>query len=224
MRGFITYHRVSTAKQGRSGLGLSAQQHTAEGFLRTIQDAKLIAEFVEVEHGTKRGNNRPKLAAALAMCRIHGATLLISKLDRLSRCVSFISALMDSGVDFCACDNPHATRLTIHILAAIAEDEALRISQRTKDALAAAKRRGTPLGGDRGRQTRSQLLAANAASAQVRSAAAQQRAADLQPIIEELRSAGCSTLASIAEGLNQRGITTARGSQWSPAQVYRVLA
>jgi len=222
MQKYIAYYRVSTKKQGRSGLGLEAQQHAASAYLRTEPGSKLIDEFVEVEHGTKRGNHRPKLAAALASCRLHHATLLITKLDRLARNVAFTSALMESGVDFVCCDNPHANRLTIHILAAIAEDEANRISERTKAALAAAKRRGVVLGGNRGNCT--QIASkGNRASAAARGAAAAQRARDLVPVIAELRESGAVSLAQIADGLNQRGITTARGGQWSPAQVYRVI-
>jgi DNA invertase Pin-like site-specific DNA recombinase len=223
MHKFIAYYRVSTKRQGRSGLGLEAQQHIASNYLRSVPESKLIDALVEVEHGTRKGNDRPELAKALAACRIHKATLLISKLDRLARNVAFTSALMESGVDFICCDNPHANRLTIHILSAIAEDEAGRISQRTKEALAAAKRRGVKLGGDRGNCAEI-AGKGNRASAQVRSALAAQRARDLQPVIAELRSAGASSLSELAAGLNARGILTARGREWSPTQIARVIA
>jgi len=223
MRVFIAYLRVSTRKQGVSGLGLEAQRETVQQYVASV-GGKVLREFVEVESG-KRSDNRPQLAAALAACRVHKAALCIAKLDRLSRNLLFIAQMMESGAEFVCCDMPSANRMTLHILGAMAQAEREAISQRTIAALAAARRRGVQLGGDRGATlSRSQQRNGNAQSAQVRSAAAQQRAADLRPIIEELRSAGCTTLASIAEGLNQRGITTARGSQWSPAQVYRVLA
>ena len=143
---YIAYYRVSTARQGRSGLGLEAQKQAVQAHLN---GQKPISEFVEVESG--RRNDRPKLAEALAACRVHKATLIIAKLDRLARNVAFVSSLMEAGVEFQACDFPQANRLTIHILAAVAEHEARMISERTRAALAAAKARGTVLGGFRGR-------------------------------------------------------------------------
>src|SRR6266446_1735980 len=135
---FVSYYRVSTAQQGASGLGLEAQR---EAVARHVAGAAgvIVAEFQEIESGKK--NDRPQIAAALAACRLRRATLVIAKLDRLARNVHFISSLMESGVDFVACDNPHATRLTIHILAAVAEHEREMISQRTIAALAAAAAR-----------------------------------------------------------------------------------
>jgi DNA invertase Pin-like site-specific DNA recombinase len=144
---FVAYYRVSTAKQGRSGLGLEAQQEAVRAYLNG-GSWQLVAEVVEVESGKR--NDRSKLAEALRLCRLHGATLIIAKLDRLARNVAFISNLMESGVEFTAVDFPQANRLTVHILAAVAEHEAKAISTRTKDALAAAKARGVRLGGDRG--------------------------------------------------------------------------
>ena len=219
----IAYYRVSTKKQGRSGLGLDAQREAVATYIRTQTSGKFVAEFTEVESGTRKGHHRPQLAAALAACRVHGATLIIAKLDRLARNVAFTSNLMESGVQFTACDLSQANRLTIHILAAIAEHEAEMISTRTKDALA-AKRKGVKLGGDRGKQTRAQLLAANKASAQARSQAAAQRALDLRPIIDEIKAEGAVSLREIAGELNARSIPTARGGQWSAALVLRVVA
>jgi DNA invertase Pin-like site-specific DNA recombinase len=144
---FVAYYRVSTQRQGRSGLGLEAQQTAVRDFLNG-GDWRLVAEVTEVESG--KGSDRPKLAEALKLCRLHGATLVIAKLDRLARNVAFISNLMESGVEFHAVDFPQANRLTVHILAAVAEHEAKAISERTKAALAAAKRRGVKLGGYRG--------------------------------------------------------------------------
>jgi DNA invertase Pin-like site-specific DNA recombinase len=216
---FVAYYRVSTAKQGRSGLGLEAQQEAVRSYLNG-GSWQLVAEVVEVESG--RRNDRPKLAEALRLCRLHGATLIIAKLDRLARNVAFISNLMESGVEFTAVDFPQANRLTVHILAAVAEHEAKAISTRTKDALAAAKARGKRLGGDRGNLP---AVAKDGARASVmtRVEKAGNRAADLAPIIEELRAAGAASLRQIATGLNAKGIKAARGGEWSAVQVQRVL-
>ena len=138
---FAAYYRVSTDRQGRSGLGLEAQQAAVRGYLGKSTP---IGEFTEIETGKR--NDRPQLELALALCRKRKARLVIAKLDRLSRNLAFIAALMDSGVEFVAVDNPHATRLTLHILAAVAEHEREMIAQRTKAALQAAKARGVRLG------------------------------------------------------------------------------
>jgi DNA invertase Pin-like site-specific DNA recombinase len=218
---FIAYYRVSTKRQGLSGLGLDAQRESVAAYLAGVR-GKLVEEFTEVEHGTRKGNHRPQLAAALAQCRVHGATLIIAKLDRLARNVAFVSNLMEANVDFTACDFPQANRLTIHILAAVAEHEAEMISTRTKLALAAAKRKGTALGGDRGNCAQI-ARKGNKASIQVRSAQAQRRASDLLPVIETIKAEGAQSLRQIAQGLNQRGILTARGGEWSAAQVLRIM-
>ena len=218
---FIAYYRVSTKKQGRSGLGLDAQREAVSAYL-TGSHGKLIAEFTEVEHGTRKGNHRPQLAAALAQCRVHGATLIIAKLDRLARNVAFVSNLMESNCEFTACDFPQANRLTIHILAAIAEHEAEMISTRTKAALAAAKRRGVVLGGDRGNCAQI-APKGNRASIQIRSEQAKRRASDLLPVIDSIKSEGAQSLRQIAAKLNERGILTARGSEWGAVQVMRVM-
>jgi DNA invertase Pin-like site-specific DNA recombinase len=216
---FVAYYRVSTAKQGRSGLGLEAQQEAVRSYLNG-GNWQLVAEVVEVESGKR--NDRPKLAEALRLCRLHGATLIIAKLDRLARNVAFISNLMESGVEFTAVDFPQANRLTVHILAAVAEHEAKAISTRTRDALAAAKARGKRLGGDRGNLP---AVAKEGAKASVvaRIAKANNRASDLLPIIEELKAAGPVSLRQIAAGLNAKGIRTVRGSAWSAVQVQRVM-
>src|SRR2546428_4213436 len=140
---FVAYFRVSTDKQGKSGLGLEAQR---EAVLTYLDGGRwsLVQEFVEVESGKR--NDRPELTAALAACKKHKAKLVIAKLDRLSRNLAFIATLMDSGVEFVAVDNPHANRLTLHILAAVAEHERHMIADRTKAALQAAKARGIRLG------------------------------------------------------------------------------
>jgi DNA invertase Pin-like site-specific DNA recombinase len=213
---YVVYLRVSTARQGRSGLGIEAQRQAVQNYL---QGEKPLSEFVEIETGTR--SDRPQLAAALAACRVHRATLVIAKLDRLARNVAFVSSLMEAGVEFVACDFPEANRLTIHVVAAFAEHEGRVIAERTRAALAVAKARGAHLGGFRGRAgTCSDLAKARA----VRSAKARERAVDLAPTIEELRLAGAFSLRSIAAGLNVRGIVAARGGQWSAAQVRHVIA
>jgi DNA invertase Pin-like site-specific DNA recombinase len=216
---FVSYIRVSTARQGRSGLGQEAQRKAVADYLNG-GSWQLVAEVVEVESGKR--NDRPKLAEALRLCRLHGATLIIAKLDRLARNVAFISNLMESGVEFTAVDFPQANRLTVHILAAVAEHEAKAISTRTKDALAAAKARGTRLGGDRGNLP---AVARDGARASVaaRIAKADSRASDLVPIIEELKVTGAVSLRQIAAGLNAKGIKTARGGEWTAMQVQRVM-
>jgi DNA invertase Pin-like site-specific DNA recombinase len=204
---FVSYLRVSTQRQGKSGLGLEAQREAVAGYLNG-GNWELVQEIVEVESG--RNNDRPALATALALCRIHGAKLLVAKLDRLARNVAFISALMEAGVEFEAVDLPQANRLTVHIMAAMAEHEAGAISSRTKAALAAAKARGTKLGGYRW-NIQTVASKGNIESIKVRSAKASKRAADLLPTIADLKAKGAASLHQIAAGLNVRGIKTARG-------------
>jgi DNA invertase Pin-like site-specific DNA recombinase len=217
---FIAYYRVSTQKQGISGLGLVAQRTAVLDYLNGGR-WKLVGEFKEVESGKK--NDRPELAKALAACRVHGAELIIAKLDRLARNVAFISALMEAGVEFTAVDFPQANRLTVHILAAVAEHEAAMISARTKAALAAAKARGVKLGGDRAGIIASQNPKGVKASAKVRREKAQKRVADLLPTIEDIRDEGAESLREIAAALNERGIEAPRGGEWQAAQVQRIL-
>jgi DNA invertase Pin-like site-specific DNA recombinase len=196
---------------------LEAQQTAVRDYLNG-GDWRRVAEVTEVESGKR--TDRPKLAEALKLCRLHGATLIIAKLDRLARNVAFISNLMESGVEFHAVDFPQANRLTVHILAAVAEHEAKVISERTKAALAAAKRHGVKLGGYRG-TTISKAMRKASAEAVVKRA--DDRAADLMPTIAELQAIGAKSLRAIAAGLNERGIPTARGGKWSAVQVQRVL-
>ena len=214
---FVSYLRVSTARQGRSGLGLEAQREAVLSFLNG-GSWSLSKEFVEVESG--KNSDRPQLTKALHACRVYGAKLVIAKLDRLSRDAHFLLGLEKAGVDFVAADMPMANRLTVGIMAMVADEERRMISARTKAALAAAKRRGVKLGGDRGaRLTKAQRAAGNAAMA----AKAQQRALDLKPILDELRAAGTVTFSGLAVALNERSIPTARGEGWSAVQVSRVL-
>jgi DNA invertase Pin-like site-specific DNA recombinase len=219
---FVSYLRVSTVRQGISGLGLEAQREAVASYLNGGRWS-LVQEVVEVESGKR--NDRPAIAEALRLCRLHRATLIIAKLDHLARNVHFISSLMESGVEFVAVDFPQANRLTVHILAAVAEHEASMISARTKAALGAAKARGVRLGGQRGSVERMEAMArkGNAASAMVRRAASAKRNEDLLPVIEDMRAAGVSTPQQIADGLNERGITAARGGAWSAVQVRRIL-
>jgi DNA invertase Pin-like site-specific DNA recombinase len=216
---YVAYYRVSTQRQGQSGLGLEAQQQAVRTYLNG-GNWRIVAEFEEVESG-KRGD-RPKLAEAIKACRAHGAKLIIAKLDRLARNVAFVSALMESGVEFVAVDFPDANRLTVHILAAVAEHEAKMISERTKAALAAAKARGVKLGGYRkdAHFTPEAQQAGPAAMARV----AAERAANIAPVIAELQADGATSLRAIADGLNKRGIPTANGGAWSAVQVSRVLS
>ncbi|NML92016.1 recombinase family protein [Sphingobium sp. TB-6] len=215
----VSYLRVSTARQGASGLGLDAQRAAVTAYI-SAGGHTLATEYVEVESGTKAG--RPQLIAALAECRLHKTTLLIAKLDRLARNVAFIANLMDGGVDFVACDMPQANRLTLHLLAAIAEHEREMISQRTKAALAAAKVRGVRLGNPRG----GEVLAGTyregaAASAAGRRAKADQHSRAAAPAIREIVTSGLDSSRAIATALNRRGIPSPTGGTWYEEQVRR---
>lgn len=215
---FVSYLRVSTQRQGRSGLGLEAQREAVAAYLNGGRWT-LVQELVEVESG--RRNDRPKLAEALALCRVHRATLVIAKLDRLARNVHFISGLLESGAEFAAVDLPQANKLTIHVMAAMAEYEAAAISARTKAALAAAKARGTKLGGLRW-QVGAVARQGSAASAAVRRARAAERRADLLPVVRSIRESGASSLRQMAATLNAQGVPAVRGGLWSAAQVQRL--
>jgi len=222
MAAIIGYLRVSTKGQGESGLGLEAQKTAIENHARQ-SGSNILTYYTEIESGKLA--DRPELAKALSHCRRSKATLVVAKLDRLARNVAFLSALMDTTVPFVACDNPHANRLTLHILAAVAEAEALAISQRTKAALNAYKARGGILGG--ARPECRNLTPDAIAKGQKLGAAAMRKAAteayaDLAPMMSQWRTEGL-TLASIAERLNTEGHTTRRGRPWNPVQVSRVL-
>lgn len=216
---FISYLRVSTQRQGKSGLGLEAQREAVANYLNGGR-WKLVQELIEVESG--KSKDRPKLIEALRLCRIYNATLLVAKLDRLARNVAFVSALMESGVKFVAVDLPQANELTVHIMAAMAEYEAKAISARTKAALEAAKARGTRLGGLRW-DLASVSEQGRAMALKVRKESAENRASDLMPVIESIKAEGATSLRQIAAVLNVRGITTARGGEWSAVQVQRLM-
>lgn len=216
--GFVAYLRVSTDKQGRSGLGLEAQKAAVDRHI-TSSGARLLAQFVEVESGRK--DDRPELHKALAAARSRRAVLLIAKLDRLSRDAHFLLGLQKAGVEFIAADMPTANRLTVGIMALVAEEEARMISARTIAALAAAKARGTKLGNPR-------LQAGDAASARLanaaKTAASQQHAEDVMPYIEAARGAGAVSLKQIGEALTARGVCTPSGGAiWRDEQVRRIL-
>lgn len=214
-RRYIAYFRVSTDRQGRSGLGLEAQRTAVLDYLNGGA-WELVETFTEVESG--RHDDRPELEKALAACRRHKAILVIAKLDRLARSVAFIANLMDSGVEFTAVDMPHANRFTLHIFAAVADHERHAISSRTKAALAAAKARGKALGWSiPGRQDEQRQAARQAATA--RRENADRHAAKVWPVLEAIRAAGATTLKEQADALNARGVRTARGGIWHPATV-----
>lgn len=208
---YVAYFRVSTQRQGDSGLGLEAQQAAVQAF------AEPVEAFTEIETGTNK-RHRPELQKAIAACKRLDAILVIAKLDRLARNVHFVSGLMESGIEFVACDNPHATRLTIHILAAVAEDEARRISERTKAALAAYKARGGQLGNPTNLTSVARELG-TAANVE----AAKRYRTEIKPIAAKLREAG-RTLSEIAEILTGRGLLTRRGKAWSATAIMRLLA
>jgi DNA invertase Pin-like site-specific DNA recombinase len=218
----IPYYRVSTKKQGESGLGLESQQATVEAYAKQ-NGSTIIGTYTEVESG--RRSDRPQLDKAIAHAKRSKAMLCVAKLDRLSRNVAFLSRLMESKVPFVACDNPHANKLTLHILVAMAEHEAEMISKRTKDALAAYKARGGKLGGDL-EQCRNLTQAARVKGAQrsgeVVSRKADEAYSDLFPVLVEMKANGLS-LRDMAGKLNQDGHTTRRGHPWNPVQVSRVL-
>jgi DNA invertase Pin-like site-specific DNA recombinase len=209
---YVSYLRVSTQRQGRSGLGLEAQRKAVTDFLNGGR-WELLNEFVETESGKGRDalRARPVLRDALDHCKKHKATLLVAKLDRLSRNVAFLSALMESKVEFTACDFPQANRLTVHILGAVAEHEREMISQRTKAALAAAKARGVKLGNPR-------LQPDN----EKRRRAARDFAESLRPTLEAYKAQGYSQ-RQMVDALNGMGVHTPRGGAWSLMQLQRVL-
>jgi len=214
---FVAYLRVSTDRQGKSGLGLEAQRKAV--FDHVMGEGQIVAEFVEIESGKK--NDRPQLARALAEAKRVGAVLLIAKLDRLARNVAFIANLLESGVDIAAADMPQANRFLLHVMAAVAEHETRMISDRTRAALAAAKARGVMLGWSIPGRAEEQLQAARAGAAtNVRKA--DQHAANVLPIIRGLAGQGVS-LRSIALELNRREIRTARGGRWHPATVRSLI-
>ncbi|MGO3928787.1 recombinase family protein [Rhodopseudomonas pseudopalustris] len=217
---FVSYLRVSTDKQGRSGLGLEAQREAVSRYLNGGR-WELIAEYVEVESGKR--NSRPQLQAAISHSKATGAKLIIARLDRLARNLHFVSSLQERGVDFVAADMPDANRLTIHIIAAVAEATGRTISENTKNALAAAKARGVKLGNPNGARALRGKQTGNAeAVAKIREKAAQ-RAADLQGIVASIKRSGITSVRGIADELNRQEIKAPRGGAWHPTAVARLI-
>ena len=214
---FVGYYRVSTDRQGRSGLGLEAQQAAVAAFLAGRAGSLAIGNFTEVESGAD--DNRPELARALDTCRLTGGTLLVAKLDRLSRDAAFLLGLQKAGVPMIFADMPHANQFMVGVMAMVAQHERELISQRTKAALAAAKARGKRLGGYRGGPVPS-----TASAAAARQAKADAFAARVSPIVRDIQSQGLS-LRRIARELTARGIMTATGGrEWTATGVRNVLA
>lgn len=215
---FVSYLRVSTDRQGMSGLGLEAQR--AAVLNHVTSKGQIVAEYVEIESGKK--NDRPQLARALAEAKRIGAVLMIAKLDRLARNVAFIANLLEAGVEIAAADMPEANRFLLHVMAAVAEHEAQAISDRTRAALAAAKARGVALGWSMPGRSEEQRRAASK-GAERNSRKADQHAANVLPIIRQIAARGAS-LRQIADELNTRGVKTARGGLWYAATVRNVEA
>jgi DNA invertase Pin-like site-specific DNA recombinase len=218
----VAYLRVSTERQGKSGLGLEGQRAAVQAYAEQT-GSKIVAWYTEVESGKKA--DRPELARALAHAKRSKAVLTVAKLDRLSRNVQFLATVMNSGCEFAAADMPAANRFMLHVMSAVAEHEAKAISERTKAALQAAKARGTLLGASRPEcrnLTAESVAKGRQRSAEARAKAASEAYADLLPVIQEMREKGCR-LQEIADELTAQGHTTRRGKAWNEVQVARVL-
>lgn len=210
---YVNYYRVSTARQGASGLGLEAQREAIARYLANTGNT-VAAEFTEIESGKRA--DRPELAKAINLCKTHGYTLCVAKLDRLARNLHFVTTLQQSKVNFVAVDNPHATPFVIHILCAVAEAEAVSISARVKAALECAKQRGTRLGNP------------NYQTSIKRAAEANQTQADsyserLLPVIQEIQQANVTSLRAIAHCLNVRGFVSRTGKPFAAQTVKNIL-
>jgi DNA invertase Pin-like site-specific DNA recombinase len=216
----VAYERVSTARQGKSGLGLEAQRKAIDEFAAT-KDAQVLARFTEVESGRKI--DRPELVKALNLAKLTGARLVIAKLDRLSRNAAFLLTLRDSGVHFLACDMPEANDLTVGIMALVAQQEREAISRRTREALQATRARGVKLGNPNGAAA---LRRAGKCGVALREALAQNAddfAKDLTPVVETIRAEGHTTLRAIAEELNARGMLARRRGRRQVSNVRNLL-
>jgi len=212
---FVAYYRVSTTRQGLSGLGLEAQRKAVSDYLGD-DGWQMVGEFTEIESGKGADalSRRPKLHAALDLCKRRRATLIIAKLDRLARNVNFVTGLMEAGIDFRAADMPHADKVMIQIYAVMGEWERDQISKRVKAALAAAKARGVVLGATGPTNLRANLEA--------RIRAADAFAQSVAPVIEEFKAAGLTHSAMLSE-LNRLGIEAVRGGQWKQHQLESLL-
>ncbi len=217
---FIAYERVSTARQGQSGLGLEAQRRTIDGFAAS-RSAEVLARFTEVESG--RNPDRPELGKAIQLARLTGATLVIAKLDRLSRNAAFLLTLRDSGVRFLACDMPEANDLTVGIMALVAQQEREAISRRTKEALAVAKARGVKLGNPNGAAALRRARKGGAALRAVVARNADRHAESLVAVLADIQTEGHFSLCDIAMELNRRGMMTRRGGRWHVSNVRNLI-
>ena len=216
----VAYERVSTARQGRSGLGLEAQRKAIDSFADQ-RAADVIAQFTEVESGGR--NDRPELDKALTLAKLTGATLVIVKLDRLSRNAAFLLTPQASGVRFLVVDMPEANDLTVGIMALVAQQEREAISRRTKEALAAAKARGVKLGNLNGATALRRVGQGGVALREAVAANADEFAETMAPVLDDLRTEGITTLRKIAEVLNERGVLTRRGRRWHVSNVRNLL-
>ncbi|MEN2787567.1 recombinase family protein [Sphingomonas qilianensis] len=217
----VAYYRVSTAAQGRSGLGLEAQREVVES-LCAARGWELVAPpYTEIESGKRA--NRPELAKALHRAKVTGATLVVAKLDRLSRNVAFLAALQDSGAPFIAADMPEANELTVHIMAAVAQAERKAISKRTSEALQAAKARGQRLGNPNGAAALRRAAQGNTASVNAIRSGAAVRAETMRPVIDDMGARGITSLERLAAELNAGGFVTARGGAWHASTVRNLL-
>jgi DNA invertase Pin-like site-specific DNA recombinase len=217
----VAYYRVSTERQGRSGLGLEAQRHAVEQYARQ-HGARVLESFTEIESGKR--DDRPELARALVLTKVTGATLVIAKLDRLSRDAAFLLTLQKTGTRFVAADLPNADETTVGVLAIVAQRERDATSKRTKEALAAAKARGTKLGNPNGAAALRRADKGNSAAIAAVKAQADQQAQRYAEIVDHVRREGATSLGAIAAALNAREVLTPRGKQWHKTTVRNLLA
>jgi DNA invertase Pin-like site-specific DNA recombinase len=218
----VAYYRVSTAAQGRSGLGLDAQREAVERLCRERGWDIIAPPFTEVESGKRA--DRPELVKALHRAKVTGSILVVAKLDRLSRNVAFLATLQDSGVKFIAADMPEANELTVHIMAAVAQAERKAISKRTTEALQAAKARGQRLGNPNGANALRRAGKGNAAAVDAIVSGAQARADDMRAIVADMKGRGIASLGKLASALNDGGFVTPRGGKWHASSVRNLLA
>jgi DNA invertase Pin-like site-specific DNA recombinase len=216
----VAYERVSTARQGASGLGIAAQRQAIESYAAG-RNVAILARFTEVESG--RCPDRPELGRALHLAKVTGATLVIAKLDRLSRNAAFLLTLRDSGARFAAVDLPEANDLTVGIMALVAQQEREATSRRTKEALAQAKARGVRLGNPNGAAALKRAGKGGAALRAVVVANADRHAQDLAPVVADIRAGGATSLRAIAGELNERGMLTRRGGRWHVSNMANLL-
>jgi len=218
----VAYHRVSTRKQGTSGLGIEAQQQAITAYVAAHPEAELLASFTEVESGRK--DDRPELDKAMKLADVTGSTLIISKLDRLSRSVSFLGKLQEDGVKFIAVDMPEANEFTVNIMAAVARQEAQAISRRTKEALAAAKARGVKLGNPNGAAALLRAGHGNKYGLRKAKKNAAAYALKMKPYVEAIQASGITSLRAIGSELQKQKMETRSGKkEWQANTVRNLL-